>query len=131
MKLISFVTGDRRAGYGVIKDNGVVDLSCRFGERAPTLRVLLFARFAGSQIGHLQPLVKPIESGELDYEGELAVVIGKEGGRIPRERIGIRGGLRVLQRGQCAGLAAPHQSISRGQDFCRYGSLRSLAGHCR
>jgi 2-keto-4-pentenoate hydratase/2-oxohepta-3-ene-1,7-dioic acid hydratase in catechol pathway len=39
----------------------------------------LFARFAGSQIGHLEPLVKPKVSDEFDYEGELAVIIGKAG----------------------------------------------------
>ena len=146
MKLISFVAGDGRLGYGAIKDEGVVDLSRRFGERAPTLRTLLaagalaeaeriardsapdfpleglelapvipdpdkiicvglnyrdhvaetgrtvtekpalFARFAASQVGHLQPLVKPAVSDEFDYEGELAVVIGKGGRHIPAER---------------------------------------------
>ena len=39
----------------------------------------LFARFAGSQIGHLEPLVKPKVSEEFDYEGELAVIVGKAG----------------------------------------------------
>jgi len=43
---------------------------------------VLFARFAGSQVGHGQPLVKPRESDRFDYEGELAVVIGKAGRRI-------------------------------------------------
>jgi len=146
MKLVSFVAGDDRLSYGAIKDGGVVDLSRRFGERAPTLRTLLaagalaeaeriardsapdfpleglelapvipdpdkiicvglnyrdhvaesgkavtekpalFARFAGSQVGHLQPLVKPAISDEFDYEGELAVVMGKGGRHIPAER---------------------------------------------
>ncbi|MBV8589325.1 MAG: fumarylacetoacetate hydrolase family protein [Acetobacteraceae bacterium] len=146
MKLVSFAASDSRPGYGAIKDGGVVDLSRRFGERAPTLRTLLasgalagaagiaadakpdlplegltfapvipdpdkiicvglnyrdhvaetaktvtekpalFARFAGSQIGHLQPLVKPVVSDAFDYEGELAVVIGKQGRHIPAER---------------------------------------------
>jgi 2-keto-4-pentenoate hydratase/2-oxohepta-3-ene-1,7-dioic acid hydratase in catechol pathway len=146
MKLVSFVAGDGRLGYGGIKNGGVVDLSRRFGERAPTLRTLLaagalaeaeriahhsapdfpleglelapvipdpdkiicvglnyrdhvaetgkavtekpalFARFAGSQVGHLQPLVKPAISDEFDYEGELAVVIGKGGRHIRAER---------------------------------------------
>jgi 2-keto-4-pentenoate hydratase/2-oxohepta-3-ene-1,7-dioic acid hydratase in catechol pathway len=51
--------------------------------RTVTANPALFARFAGSQIGHGQPLVKPLESDELDYEGELAVVIGRAGRRIP------------------------------------------------
>ena len=47
-----------------------------------TEKPALFARFAGSQIGHKQPLIKPIETEMFDYEGELAVIIGKRGRRI-------------------------------------------------
>src|SRR6185503_493528 len=43
---------------------------------------LLFVRVAESQTGHLQPIVLPTESTHLDYEGEIAVVIGKAGRRI-------------------------------------------------
>ena len=50
--------------------------------RTVTEKPALFARFAGSQVGHLQPLVKPAVSDEFDYEGELAVVIGKAGRHI-------------------------------------------------
>jgi 2-keto-4-pentenoate hydratase/2-oxohepta-3-ene-1,7-dioic acid hydratase in catechol pathway len=53
--------------------------------RSITEKPALFARFAGSQVGHLQPLVKPAVSDEFDYEGELAVVIGKRGRHIPAE----------------------------------------------
>ncbi len=51
--------------------------------REETVNPVLFARYAGSQIGHGQALVKPLESIEFDYEGEVAVIIGKEGRRIP------------------------------------------------
>ncbi|MFJ5358423.1 fumarylacetoacetate hydrolase family protein [Pectobacterium sp. CHL-2024] len=37
----------------------------------------LFIRFADSQTGHLTCINKPVESNEFDYEGELAVIIGK------------------------------------------------------
>jgi 2-keto-4-pentenoate hydratase/2-oxohepta-3-ene-1,7-dioic acid hydratase in catechol pathway len=53
--------------------------------RTVTEKPALFARFAGSQVGHLQPLVKPAVSDEFDYEGELAVVIGRQGRHIPVE----------------------------------------------
>ena len=43
---------------------------------------LLFLRVAESQTGHLQPILLPPESTHLDYEGEIAVVIGKAGRRI-------------------------------------------------
>jgi 2-keto-4-pentenoate hydratase/2-oxohepta-3-ene-1,7-dioic acid hydratase in catechol pathway len=54
--------------------------------RPLTEKPALFARFAGSQIGHLRPLVKPRVSDEFDYEGELAVIIGKIGRHIPAHR---------------------------------------------
>jgi 2-keto-4-pentenoate hydratase/2-oxohepta-3-ene-1,7-dioic acid hydratase in catechol pathway len=42
----------------------------------------LFARFARSFVGHNQALVRPPESVQLDYEGEIVIVIGKQGRRI-------------------------------------------------
>lgn len=42
----------------------------------------LFVRFADSQIGHNEAILVPKESTHLDYEGEIAVVIGKGGRRI-------------------------------------------------
>jgi 2-keto-4-pentenoate hydratase/2-oxohepta-3-ene-1,7-dioic acid hydratase in catechol pathway len=46
---------------------------------------VLFTRFADTQVGHGQPLVKPLESDKFDFEGELAVVIGRGGRRIAEE----------------------------------------------
>ncbi|SMX43164.1 fumarylacetoacetate hydrolase family protein [Maliponia aquimaris] len=46
----------------------------------------LFARFPRSFVGHGVNLVRPPESQQLDYEGEIALVIGREGRRIPRHR---------------------------------------------
>ena len=45
----------------------------------------LFPRFPSSFTGHGQPLIRPPESEKLDYEGEVAVVIGKAGRRIAPE----------------------------------------------
>lgn len=50
--------------------------------REETPNPVLFARYAGSQIGHGAALIKPLESDEFDYEGEVAVIIGKPGRRI-------------------------------------------------
>ncbi len=52
------------------------------GQAAPT-NPSLFIRFARSFTGHKQPLQRPPESVQLDYEGEIAIVIGKGGRRIP------------------------------------------------
>ncbi len=46
----------------------------------------IFARFATSLIAHQDPIRRPRESIALDYEAELAVVIGKPGRRIPQEQ---------------------------------------------
>lgn len=42
----------------------------------------LFIRFPRSFTGHGNPLIRPPESEQLDYEGEIAIVIGKAGRRI-------------------------------------------------
>ena len=44
----------------------------------------IFARYANSQIGHLADIIRPRVSTDLDFEGELAVVIGKPGRYISR-----------------------------------------------
>lgn len=42
----------------------------------------LFPRFASGFTGHDRPLIRPPENHTLDYEGEVAIVIGKAGRRI-------------------------------------------------
>ena len=42
-----------------------------------------FIRWADTQIGHLEPMIRPHASEQLDYEAELAVIIGKGGRNIP------------------------------------------------
>jgi 2-keto-4-pentenoate hydratase/2-oxohepta-3-ene-1,7-dioic acid hydratase in catechol pathway len=44
----------------------------------------VFGRFANSQTGHLANIVRPKLSTHLDYEGELAIVIGKPGRHITK-----------------------------------------------
>jgi 2-keto-4-pentenoate hydratase/2-oxohepta-3-ene-1,7-dioic acid hydratase in catechol pathway len=46
----------------------------------------IFARFATSLVAHGEPIRRPRESSTLDYEAELAVVIGRRGRRINRDR---------------------------------------------
>lgn len=43
---------------------------------------MLFTRFADSQVGHQEALLRPRESVKFDYEGELAVVIGRHAHRV-------------------------------------------------
>ena len=46
----------------------------------------LFTRFANSQIGDGEAMWRPAESTSLDYEGELAVIIGSGGWKIPVDK---------------------------------------------
>lgn len=54
------------------------------GQAAPA-NPSLFIRFPRSFTGHDQPLIRPPESPQLDYEGEIVVVIGKGGRRIAEQ----------------------------------------------
>jgi 2-keto-4-pentenoate hydratase/2-oxohepta-3-ene-1,7-dioic acid hydratase in catechol pathway len=51
-------------------------------ESPVTKQPTMFLRIAASQVGHLQPMVRPKASNEFDYEGELAVIIGTGGRHI-------------------------------------------------
>ncbi|MGI9486381.1 MAG: fumarylacetoacetate hydrolase family protein [Geminicoccaceae bacterium] len=51
------------------------------GQAAPA-NMSLFIRFPRSFTGHEQPLIRPHASDKLDYEGEIAIVIGKGGRHI-------------------------------------------------
>jgi 2-keto-4-pentenoate hydratase/2-oxohepta-3-ene-1,7-dioic acid hydratase in catechol pathway len=47
---------------------------------------MLFARYPDSLVGHGAPLIRPNASGNFDFEGELAFVIGRSGRAIPAAR---------------------------------------------
>jgi 2-keto-4-pentenoate hydratase/2-oxohepta-3-ene-1,7-dioic acid hydratase in catechol pathway len=46
----------------------------------------MFFKPPNSMVGHNQPILRPPESEQLEYEGEIALVIGKTGRRIPKDR---------------------------------------------
>jgi 2-keto-4-pentenoate hydratase/2-oxohepta-3-ene-1,7-dioic acid hydratase in catechol pathway len=43
---------------------------------------VIFTRFANTQVGHGQPMIRPKDSTKYDYEGELTVIIGTAGRHI-------------------------------------------------
>ncbi len=79
------------------------------GQEAPPY-MSLFPRFARSFVGHGSPLIRPPESAQLDYEGEIAVVIGKGGRRIPE------------------GCALDHIA---GLTLCNEGTIRDWVRHAK
>lgn len=54
--------------------------SGKTGQTAPTV----FTRFADTHMGHEAPAIKPASTTKFDYEGEMALVIGKEAWRVER-----------------------------------------------
>lgn len=56
------------------------------GGREPPEYPSLFPRYANTLVGHGQPMIRPKASETLDYEGELAFVVGKAGRHISKDR---------------------------------------------
>ena len=54
-------------------------------KRPETKYPSIFTRFADTQVGHGAPVLRPSFSTAFDYEGELAVVIGRGGRHIPNK----------------------------------------------
>ncbi|NKX51717.1 5-carboxymethyl-2-hydroxymuconate isomerase, partial [Arthrobacter deserti] len=50
-------------------------------QKAPTI----FTRFADPQMGPLQPAQMPATTSEFDYEGEMALVIGRDAWHVAEE----------------------------------------------
>jgi len=185
-KLASFTTNGR-AAYGAIIDEGVIDLSARFGDRWPTLKHVieagalktlceeaaqlkadfpvsdiayeipilapekiicvgvnfpdrnaeykdgqeappnpsLFIRFPRSFTGHDQPLIRPPESEQLDYEGEIVIVIGKGGRRIAEtDALSHIAALSLCNEGTIRDWVRHAKfNVTQGKNFDRSGSI--------
>jgi 2-keto-4-pentenoate hydratase/2-oxohepta-3-ene-1,7-dioic acid hydratase in catechol pathway len=85
----------------------------------------VFMRTPGSLVGHREPIWKPRESEQLDYEGEIALVIGTEGRRIA-ERDAWRhvAGLSLINEGSVRDwLRHSKFNVTPGKNFERSGSF--------
>jgi len=92
--------------------------------REPPAYPVLFTRFPDTFVGHMQPILRPRESVQLDYEGELAVVIGKGGRRIPRERaLDHVAGYTCCNEGSVRDYQFHTIQFTAGKNFFRSGSL--------
>ena len=76
----------------------------------------VFVRFPETLVGHGQALVRPPESEQLDYEGEIVVVIGTGGRRIPAEQA----------RSHIAGVTLGNEGTIR--DWVRHGRFNVTQG---
>ena len=76
----------------------------------------VFVRFPETLVGHEQPLLRPPESEQLDYEGEIVVVIGTGGRRIGVEQA----------RSHIAGVTLGNEGTIR--DWVRHGRFNVTQG---
>lgn len=84
----------------------------------------LFIRWPDSQIGHGQPLLKPVETERFDYEGELAVVIGRPGRHIAVESaLGHVAGYSCYNDGSVRDWQKHTSQFTPGKNFTASGSF--------
>lgn len=94
------------------------------GSEAPT-KPSVFIRFPDSLTGHDQPLIRPPESDQLDYEGEIVVVIGKGGRRIKqKDAFGHIAGLTIMNEGTIRDWVRHAKfNVTQGKNFVHSGSI--------
>ncbi len=96
----------------------------RDGSEAPKYPSV-FMRTRESFVGHGQALMDPPESDQLDYEGEITIVIGKEGRRIPEQDAHRHiAGLTIMNEGSLRDfLRHAKFNVTQGKNFEKSGSL--------
>ena len=99
--------------------------------RDNTEQPAIFLRLPESQVGHLQPIVRPRESTNMDFEAEIAVIIGKPAAHFAEGCVAAHRRLQLLQRRLGARLAAPHHPVDRGQELRAHRRLRPVDGDRR
>ena len=90
--------------------------SAEYEDKTDAAYPSVFVRFADSFTGHDQPLIRPPESHQLDYEGEIVVIIGTEGRRITMD----------AARGHIAGLSLGNEGTIR--DWVRHAKFNVTQG---
>ena len=85
----------------------------------------VFMRSRESLVGHERDILDPPESDQLDYEGEIVIVIGKEGRRISEaDAHEYIAGLTVMNEGSLRDfLRHAKFNVTQGKNFAKSGSL--------
>jgi 2-keto-4-pentenoate hydratase/2-oxohepta-3-ene-1,7-dioic acid hydratase in catechol pathway len=84
----------------------------------------VFMRTPESLVGHLQPIMRPPESEQLDYEGEIVLVIGRPGRRIAEADAWRHvAGLSLMNEGSVRDwLRHAKFNVTQGKNFERSGA---------
>jgi 2-keto-4-pentenoate hydratase/2-oxohepta-3-ene-1,7-dioic acid hydratase in catechol pathway len=92
--------------------------------RAPPRYPAFFARFNDSLVGHGQPVVRPRVSTQFDWEGELAVVIGRTARHVDREHaLAHVAGYTILQDGSVRDYQEHTTQFTAGKNFHHSGAM--------
>ena len=85
----------------------------------------VFMRSRESLVGHGQPILDPPESDQLDYEGEIVLIVGKRGRRIPAEAAHEHiAGASIMNEGSVRDwLRHAKFNVTQGKNFANSGSL--------
>jgi acylpyruvate hydrolase len=100
-----------------------VDHSLESGFELPSYPTV-FARFATSLVGHAAPILRPSISEQLDWEGELAVVIGRGGREIARsEALSHVGGYSIFNDASIRDYQFKTTQWTMGKNFDATGAM--------
>jgi 2-keto-4-pentenoate hydratase/2-oxohepta-3-ene-1,7-dioic acid hydratase in catechol pathway len=78
----------------------------------------LFTRFADTLTAHGTPMLLPASSSSFDYEGELAVIIGKHGFHVPEDKaLDIVAGFSVFNDGSIRDWQRHTNQFTPGKNF--------------
>ena len=87
-------------------------------------RIVLFAKFANCLAGHGDPIVRPAITSQLDYEGELAVIIGRRAVSVPAgEALGYVGGYTIINDVSARDLQGAEPQWIRGKALDTFAPL--------
>ena len=94
------------------------------GSEAPKFPSV-FLRTPGSFVGHNQDIMRPPESDQLDYEGEIVLVIGKGGRRIKQENyLQHIAGVSIMNEGTIRDWVRHAKfNVTQGKNFASSGSI--------
>ncbi len=92
----------------------------RGGEAHPTI----FVRFAAAQVGHEQAMLRPRESAALDYEGEIALIIGRPARRVSQhEALDCVAGFSIYNDGSVRDYQRHASQFTPGKNFMGTGGF--------
>ncbi len=100
--------------------------------RSKSEHPMIFGRYADTMVGHKQNLMKSPLVHKLDYECELAVIIGKPGRHIAKEdALSHVAGYSCFNEGSARDWQYHTAQVVPGKNFAKTGGFRSVDGHRR